>query len=187
MPAGGLGSPSAAVEAVLDRHGVFDRSRRQRVRREAQRRLEERATKQVVRVLIQEALGQGWGAPPRSVDAFEPPQDFPVPVRQAVYNRVLRWIRERPDFSARDLQRASNWFETAGDVRAVVDGLVAQGEVEVLPAPLRWPGERGRPPGTRYRAVRGMPASVNAPASRVSSDFADVDDLDWSSLGPDET
>lgn len=185
-PVEGFQASSAAVEAVLDQHGITDPSRRRRVRVEARRRLEERATRELVR-LQRQALLQGWRPPPSAIEVVEPPAEFPVPIGQGVYCRVVRWIRNAGgEFSVRDLMRASNFFETASDARAILDGLIKQGEVEVLEPPLRWPGERGRPPGPRYRAVRGGEAvRIAADATR---EIADVEDLDWSDvLGPDET
>lgn len=172
---------SAAVEAVLDRHGILDHDRRRRIHKETVRRFDERATCDAVRVLTSEALGQGWRPPPSSCDVYESGDVFPVPIRQVVFARVLCWIRERPDFSVRDVMRASDWFQTAADARAVVDGLVARGEVEILAPPLRWPGERGRRPGTRYRAVPGGSASEES-GSSTTREAAVIDGLDWSFL-----
>lgn len=178
-----MDAQSEAVEAVLDRYGL-DESRRRRIRREAQHRLEGRATREVTRVLMSAAL-QGWRPPPSSSDVSELADDFALPIPQAVYQRVVRWARDAPgEFSVRDLQRASDWFDKAIDVRACLDGLVAQGEVEILPPELRWPGDRGRPPGTRYRAVRGRGAIVDPPGPEITRDTADADDLDWSFLFP---
>ncbi|MFZ6005451.1 MAG: hypothetical protein ACOYXM_16130 [Actinomycetota bacterium] len=180
---GSFPSSSAAVDAVLDRHGIVDPARRRRIHREAVRRLEERATKQALRVLTQEALGQGWSPPRSAADVPESTANFAVPVSDLVYQRVLRRVRETPgEFGVRDLMRWSNFVETAVGARAVLDGLVAQGHVEVVPPPLRWPGELGRPPGTRYRAARGRSARVTAPALDATPDTDDVDDLDWSAV-----
>ena len=178
---------SLAVEEILDRFGITDPAQRRRVDKEARRRLIERASKAASRALIVEAMGQGWRPPPTGSDVPELPSAFPVPIRQEVYCRVVVWIRRAPgEFSVRDLMRASNFFESASDVRAFLDGLIAQGEVEVV-EPLRWPGERGRPRGPKYRAVRRRVASIEASAPKATSDTADVDDLGWNLvLRPDE-
>lgn len=167
---------SPAIEAALDLYGIDDPARRRRIRNEAQRRLEERATKAIVRTLARDALQQGWRPPPSCTDVYESAGNFPVPP-QDVYQRVLRWVREAPDFSIRELMRASNFFEKACDARAVVEGLLSKGEIEALEPPLRWPGDVGRHPGPRYRAVRGHVVDIKRPASSAARD-----DLDWSFL-----
>lgn len=176
---------SAVVEAVLDKHGIRDPSRRRRVHLEAQRRLDERATKASLRALVCVAL-QGWRPPPSSCDVPEVPDDSPIPIRQDVYRRVVRWIRRAPgDFGVRDLMRGTG-VETAADARAVLDGLIARGEVQVLKPPLRWPGDVGRPCGPRYRAVNGNAVNIKRPASDAIRDTVDADDLDWSFLSPQD-
>ena len=101
---------------------------------------------------------------------------------------MVGWVRQAPgEFSVRDVMRASNFFDKAVDARAVVDGLLVKGEIEALEPDLRWPGERGRPPGPRYRAVRGGKAvRIPTAASDATRNNVEVEELDWSFLDSDK-
>ena len=145
----------AEVEEILGKYGILDERLKQKVTREARIRLTERATKDVTRLMATRALSAGWRPPPT---ALEPRSDDPMPPPASVQDRVLRWASLRPDFSARDLQRAVDWFDCAADVRCCLNGLVARGELEVLAARRR-PGG-GRLPSARYRVVK--PPSAGA-------------------------
>ena len=101
---------------------------------------------------------------------------------------MVGWVRQAPgEFSVRDVMRASNFFDKAVDARAVVDGLLVKGEIEALEPDLRWPGDRGRPPGPRYRAVRGGKAvRIPTAAPDATRNNVEVEELDWSFLDSDK-
>lgn len=137
------------LERDLDELGIQDPDKRRRLTGKALWELERRLVSGLRRNLEQDLATRGW-SPPSADEPFAAP--VPVLAPESVEAKVLRWSRQRDQFSARDVQRAFVWFESARDVQACLNGLVARGLLETLP--LRRPkGSRGRAPSPRYRAI----------------------------------
>lgn len=137
------------LDEELDSLGVDDPEKRRRLRGRVLYDLDRRIAARVRRTLESE-----WTFGGRSPTVVEEPwiPKAPILAPDSVQGRVVRWSRQRADFSVRDLQRSFDWFETASDARECVSGLVARGLLEVV-LPQRRPGRRGRMPDPRYRAV----------------------------------
>lgn len=138
----------AEIELILERYGILDERLKRKVVRDARARLTHRAIRDVSRAMATHALGGGWRPPP---SGFEPSLDTSLPVSASAQDRVLRWASLRSEFSLRDVQRAFDFFERAADVRSCLNGLVARGELEVLPLQRR--ANAGRLPSVRYRVI----------------------------------
>ncbi len=92
----------AEVAAIFRKHGVVERRLQQKILRRARFQLEDRATRDVARVLAQAALARGWRPPERPAEQYF--DAMPLPAPDAVENKVLRWARCRGDFSVRDVE-----------------------------------------------------------------------------------
>jgi len=151
-PVGDLGEAVATtgdreMDEIFRRYGVVDDRRRARVIRVARARLLDRAIRDVSRLMVRRAMGEGWTPPPLPTE----PWADPLPIGQATQDKLLRWASSRSDFSVRDVQRSTSWFAKAVDIRAALNGLVSRGLLE--PVAVQRTRKHGRLPSPRYRVV----------------------------------
>jgi hypothetical protein len=181
--AGVGGSFSDAVhrrlERDLDELGIVDPAKRRRLTGKTLHDLERRLVAGLRRNLEQDLVTRGW-TPPSAVEPLT--AHNPALAPESVEAKVLRWARQRTEFTARDVQRALDWFETAAEVKACLAGLIARGHLESLPL-HRPKGSRGRMPSPRYRALP-MPdgptqQSVSEEPPKLSWPEPVESQLDW--------
>lgn len=178
---GGSYPPSVRrlLEQDLDRLGIDDPDKRRRLKGGAFHDLDRRIVDGLRRNMERRLSSRGWTPPCSDEPLFT---GGPVLAPESVEQKVLRWARLRADFSARDVQRAFSWFESAADVKACLRGLTAQGVLERLPT-SRPKGARGRMPSPRYRAVPIPDEQSRVPVTGEPQELVWPDpvetELDW--------